>query len=147
VKYYVTGFLFTKDSKHVVLIKKLNPEWQRGLFNGVGGKIEEDEKSCDAMSREFEEETGVIINAEQWIHFSNIHRPNFYNLDLYYAHSDRAFDVKTIEKEEVHLVKVSDLPKNIIPNLQWLIPLALDREIDFSNPILIREIGIERIEA
>jgi 8-oxo-dGTP diphosphatase len=147
MKHYVTGFLFTKDSKHVVLIKKLNPEWQRGLFNGVGGKIEEDEKSCDAMSREFEEETGIIINAEQWIHFSNIHRPNFYNLDLYYAHSDLAFDVKTIEKEEIHLVKVSDLPKNIIPNLQWLIPLALDREMDFSNPILLQEISRERIEA
>ncbi|WP_164969449.1 hypothetical protein [Halarcobacter ebronensis] len=53
MKHYVTGFLFTKDFKHVVLIKKLNPEWQRGLFNGVGGKVEENEKPCDAMSREF----------------------------------------------------------------------------------------------
>jgi 8-oxo-dGTP diphosphatase len=147
VKYYVTGFLFTKDSKHVVLIKKLNPKWQRGLFNGVGGKIEENEKSCDAMSREFKEETGVVINAEEWVQFSHIHRPGFYHLDLYYAHSDLAFDVRTIEKEEVHIVKVNNLPENIIPNLQWLIPLALDKEMDFSNPILMQEIANERTKS
>ena len=147
MKHYVTGFLFTKNFKHVVLIKKLNPEWQRGLFNGVGGKVEENEKSYDAMSREFEEETGVVINAEEWIHFSHIHRPNFYYLDLYYAHSDLAFDVRTIEKEEVHIVKVNNLPKNIIPNLQWLIPLALDKEMDFSSPILMQEIAKERIKS
>jgi len=147
VKYYVTGFLFTKDFKHVVLIKKLNPKWQRGLFNGVGGKIEENEKSCDAMSREFEEETGVVINAEEWVHFSHIHRPGFYHLDLYYAHSDLAFDVRTIEREEVHIVEVSNLPTNIIPNLQWLIPLALDKQMDFSNLILMQEIANERIKS
>ena len=146
MKRYVVGFLFTKDAKHVVLIRKLNPEWQRGLFNGVGGKIEINENSCDAMAREFGEETGVIINPKEWTCFACIHRPGFYDLDIYRAHSDLAFDVRTIEKEEVHLLKVNELPKNIIPNLQWLIPLALDKQADFSNPISIQEIGVERIE-
>ncbi|RXK07614.1 hypothetical protein CRV07_03895 [Halarcobacter ebronensis] len=68
-------------------------------------------------------------------------------MDLYYAHSDLAFDVRTIEKEEVHIVKVNNLPKNIIPNLQWLIPLALDKEMDFSSPILMQEIAKERIKS
>lgn len=147
MKRYVTGFLFTKDSEHVVLIKKLNPEWQRGFFNGVGGKIEANEQACDAMAREFEEETGVVINPEEWVCFTSIHRPGFYELDVYYAHSDLAFEAKTIEAEEVHLLKVAELPSNIIPNLQWLIPLALDKQADFSNPIVIQEIGTERIEA
>ncbi len=146
MKYYVTGFLFTKDSKYVVLIKKINPKWQEGLLNGVGGKIEENESSLDAMSREFKEETGVTIKAEEWINFSHIHRPGFYHLDLYYAHSELAFDVRTIEKEEVHIVEVNNLPKNIVPNLKWLIPLALDKEMDFSDPILMKEISNERIK-
>ena len=40
---YVTGFLFSSDRDRVVLIEKLSPAWQRGLFNGVGGKIEANE--------------------------------------------------------------------------------------------------------
>ena len=57
MKKYVTGFLFSKDASHVVLIKKINPQWQNGLFNGVGGKIETNETSIAAMVREFFEET------------------------------------------------------------------------------------------
>ena len=37
MKYYVAGFMYSKDRKKVVLIEKINPEWQRGLLNGVGG--------------------------------------------------------------------------------------------------------------
>ncbi|MEH6577701.1 MAG: NUDIX domain-containing protein [Amphritea sp.] len=147
MKRYVTGFLFSKDSTHVVLIKKLNPQWQRGLFNGVGGKIEENELSSEAMVREFEEETGVTIRNELWTHYAKIIRPNHYDLDLYFAHSERAYEARTIEKEEVHIFKVSELPDNLIPNLKWLIPLALDKQADFSMPVNLREIGTERTEA
>ena len=147
MQHYVTGFLFTKDSKRVVLIKKLNPEWQRGLFNGVGGKREADETSLEAITREFKEETGVALDSREWVCFARIHRSGFYDLDVYYAHSDLAFDTKTVEKEEVSLLNVSELPGNMVPNLRWLIPLALDKQADFSNPVLIQEIGIERVEA
>ncbi len=147
VKKYVTGFLFSKDSTHVVLIKKLNPTWQEGLLNGVGGKIEKNELSCDAMAREFEEETGVTITRDQWTCYAKIYRPNYYELDVYYAHSDLAYEVKTVEKEEVCLVETSKIPDRIVPNLKWLIPLALDNQIDFSTPIVINEISQERIQA
>jgi len=33
VKKYVTGFWFSSDASEVVLIKKINPQWQKGLFN------------------------------------------------------------------------------------------------------------------
>ena len=42
---------------------------------------------------------------------------------------------------------MSELPKNIIPNLQWLIPLALDTQADFSTPIRLQEIAEDRIDA
>ncbi|WP_281557507.1 NUDIX domain-containing protein [Thalassomonas sp. RHCl1] len=147
MKKYVAGFLFSKDSSHVVLIQKLNPQWQRGLFNGVGGKIEENESSCDAMVREFAEETGVTIAKENWTCYTQIHRPGYYDLDVYFAHSDFAFEARTIEKEQVHIFKVNELPANLIPNLKWLIPLALDQQADFSNPFSLREIATERTEA
>lgn len=44
---YVLGFAFTpkdlKGNQKVVLIEKLKPEWQKGKFNGIGGKLEKDD--------------------------------------------------------------------------------------------------------
>jgi 8-oxo-dGTP diphosphatase len=55
---YVLGFAFDK-SDNVILVRKQKPKWQKGLLNGVGGKIEIGETSSDAMFREFREETGL----------------------------------------------------------------------------------------
>ncbi|ASP47581.1 NUDIX domain-containing protein [Cognaticolwellia beringensis] len=147
MKKYVTGFLFSQDASQVVLIEKINPQWQHGLFNGVGGKIEANERSVDAMVREFTEETGVITNTVDWTCYAKIHRPNFYDVDMYFAFSDLAFSARTIEQEQVHIIKLSELPANIIPNLHWLIPLALDKQANFTTPVLIKEIAEERIKA
>jgi 8-oxo-dGTP diphosphatase len=147
VKKYVTGFLFSQDSSYVVLIKKINPTWQRGFFNGVGGKVEANESSIAAMIREFSEETGVATQHEDWTCFANVFRANCYDVDMYFAHSDLAFSAKTIEAEEIHILKISELPKNIIPNLQWLIPLALDTQADFSTAVRIKEVAEDRINA
>ncbi|MCL6416594.1 hypothetical protein MIB92_13120, partial [Aestuariirhabdus sp. Z084] len=58
-----------------------------------------------------------------------------------------AFQARTVEQEEVKRFHVSELPDNLIPNLKWLIPLALDQQTDFSQPISIQEIAAERLEA
>ena len=145
MKKYVTGFLFSQDASHIVLIKKINPQWQHGLFNGISGKIEANEASVDAMVRECAEETGVITQRDDWQCFANVFRPNGYDVDVYFAHSDLAFNAKTIEAEEIHIIKVTELPENIIPNLQWLIPLALDTQADFSTPICIKENAEKRL--
>lgn len=49
---YVLGFLFNENLTKVVLVRKKRPEWQCGLLNGVGGKIEDGEPPLDAMVRE-----------------------------------------------------------------------------------------------
>ena len=56
---YVVGFLFSEDRRQVILINKMHPEWQAGLLNGVGGKVEQGETPEEAMEREFLEETGM----------------------------------------------------------------------------------------
>jgi len=42
-KTYVAGFMFSPDLENVVLIEKQKPEWQKGKYNAVGGKIEDGE--------------------------------------------------------------------------------------------------------
>lgn len=147
MKKYVTGFMFSKNLEHIVLIKKINPIWQRGLLNGIGGKIEINETSIDAMVREFTEETGVSTQAADWTCFANVYRPKVYDVDMYFAQSNLAFQVQSVEQEEVHIINVNKLPENLIPNLRWLIPLALDQQADFSVPVRIREIAQERMTA
>lgn len=136
---YVTGFVFSEDLKHVVLLEKQTPSWQKGLFNGVGGKIEKGESSAQAMVRECEEETGMLITENHWTCYAHLTNPDFFELDVYFAISDLAFEARTIEKEKIHIFEVNDTPKNIIPNLQWLIPLAVDQSLNFNKPVIFIE--------
>src|SRR4051812_29135338 len=60
---YVAGFLFRKSGCEVALIRKNKPDWQKGFWNGIGGKVEPGETAYQAMRREFREEAGADINA------------------------------------------------------------------------------------
>lgn len=136
---YVAGFLFSQDLTHVVLLEKQSPAWQKGLFNGVGGKIEEGESPVQAMVRECEEETGVSISENNWTCYAHLTKPNYFELDVFFAISDLTFSAKTTEKEHVHILKLDDIPNNIIPNLKWLIPMALDQNLNFNKPVIFIE--------
>lgn len=123
-KQYVVGFMFSPSRRSVVLIRKNRPNWQAGKWNGVGGKIELTDKSpVHAMQREFQEETGVPF-VSNWNHFATLRGAN----DVIYVY--RTFDesiehATTVTDEEVGKHFTNDLPRDVLPNLRFLIPLAL----------------------
>ncbi|CAN5728807.1 hypothetical protein BH24ACT21_BH24ACT21_15240 [soil metagenome] len=120
---YVVGFYFSECGEQVALIRKLNPEWQRGLLNGIGGKVEPGERPYDAMMREFEEETGAHI--EGWRLFCTATTEDD-RLHFFTARGDLT-ELYSAETEEVLTVTVEDISTlDTIPNLRWLVPLALD---------------------
>ena len=120
---YVAGFCFSGCGERVALIRKLNPEWQRGLLNGIGGKVEPGENPHEAMVREFEEETGAHI--EGWRSFCTATTEED-RLHFFTARGDLTA-LQSAEDEEVVTVDVADIPTlDTIPNLRWLVPLALD---------------------
>lgn len=127
MKKYVVGFLFNDDMNKVALIYKNRPDWQIGKLNGIGGHIEENELPYSAMVREFTEETGVKI--DKWISFCQLSGINEkYEVDFFYATSDRIFDVNSITDEKVEIFDVDQLNNlPVIDNLKWLIPMCLDR--------------------
>ena len=61
MKKFVVLFLFTKDFKKVLMVKR-NKEPYKNCWNGIGGKIKEGENETQATIRECNEETGIKIN-------------------------------------------------------------------------------------
>jgi 8-oxo-dGTP diphosphatase len=121
----VAGFLFCKCE--VLLVQKTRPEWQRGCWNGIGGKREQGEPAQEAMFREFREETG--IQAGWWRHFAVEEGPD-YNCDFY---------ASEIKEKPRFVQPTNDVGEplawrdtrfieqlRVVGNLRWLIPLAQD---------------------
>ena len=61
MKKFVVIFLFTKDYKKVLMVKRNKPPY-KGCWNGIGGKIEENETEIQATIRECYEETEIKLD-------------------------------------------------------------------------------------
>lgn len=125
---YVVGFLFNKDLTEVVLIRKEKPPWQKGRWNGVGGKVEAGETPAEAMEREFEEETGKNVPSRAWLGFGRLHGPNW-QIYLFAAAVDGITDVRTVTSEPVERWRVIDLqlsrsPIPLLGNIRWMLAMA-----------------------
>ena len=116
------GFLF-KDG-YVALIQKNRPDWQKGKLNGIGGHIEEGETPDQAMEREFYEETGALVS---WQFYCAMEFPEAIVYCYKSFPSSGVFLRKTTD-EIPDWYNYNALPENVISNLNWLIPLALQKE-------------------
>jgi len=133
---YVVGFLFEEQPRYnrtlVLLMHKRKPRWQKGAFNGVGGKVKGREPTDLAMSREFQEEAGMHIPSHKWRLFCHLNVDNPEKSGLatvyFFAHTvpyGGAKDVRQMEAEEIGWHDIQDVPDmHTIDNLTWLVPLA-----------------------
>lgn len=135
MKQYVVGFyFFGAEHQYVTLIKKRKPESQAGKLNGVGGAIEPgDGSALDAMVREFAEETGKQTHRDDWRFFASL-RTNGSEIFFFSACGARdGMYSATDEEIEFHFVENIPLLPEVLSNLRWLIPLALNNE----SPVVI----------
>lgn len=122
---YVVGFLFRLGGDEVALIRKNKPAFQKGLLNGVGGKVEPDELPISAMIREFEEEAGAYILG--WRHYATMTLKDGGKVYFFESHEEAELESKT--DEEVSWYPVAHLRQyGILSSLSWLVPLALDKD-------------------
>ncbi len=119
---YVAGFLFDFFLNEVALIRKERPSWQRGFLNGVGGKIEIGESFNAAMEREFQEETGCSIT--NWHKFCVLKGSDF-RVHFFASMGDLS-KLQSTTDEIVSVHSTLRLPGDMIPNLKWLLPMAVD---------------------
>lgn len=153
MKRYVVGLLFSEDRVYLAMVEKNRPEWQAGLFNGIGGKIEPGEEPLAAMVREFLEETGVEFHAwEPFIHLAaerdrDTGDGDGYEIFFYKAFSNEVFRVETLTDEAISIQHVETIlynPDLAVRNMRWLLPLALDPYVN-GGPggsfIAMRDLG------
>ncbi len=120
----VVGFI--TDGKRILLINKNRPENQKGLFNGVGGAVQENETPLEAMVREAKEETGLEI--KEWIEIDVFPYPNGITLYLYQA----TISCKEIEQfqsptdEKVSLFDKDKLPENLVHDIAYIVKRRLN---------------------
>lgn len=124
---YTVGFIFDETFEHVLLIHKTKPSWQSGLVNGLGGKIEPGENMYECIVREIKEESDLETQKDKWVFVGNM-SSNTISLDILgYVYKGDLNNIKTVEDEVVEWFKTASLPKNIISNLSWLIPITIDK--------------------
>lgn len=134
---YVAGFLFNDIGSMVALIEKQKPEWQKGCWNAIGGKIEEGESPLKAMRREFEEETGVALDS--WKRFVTL-QGNGWEVHFFSAYSTEALQrTRTTTDETVSWFWAKSGPPKEMANLRWLINMALGMKNERAAEFVVSE--------
>ena len=122
--------------KVVALIRKdRGPSFNIGKWNGIGGKVETGEGIRSCMSREFQEETGLLVAADEWYGFhlekhparaEQMHEPRIHfmvaNVSL-----ERLREAASVTSEEVRLhvfPNIYYLSEDYVYNLPYLLHMA-----------------------
>lgn len=120
------AFVFNHNLDQVILIKKQRPAWQKGFWNGLGGKIEPGESIDECVVREVEEESGIRIPNGHWTKVGVLTSPDWH-AQIYTTQLEKTDKTLVSETgEQVAWFSVTKLPK-VIDNLPWLIPLCINK--------------------
>jgi len=127
-KKYVLGFLFSEDNKYVSLIWKKKPEEQKGLLNGIGGKVEDGEDYFTAIEREFFEETGVKVST--WFKRGVMQNKNWI-VYVFCAFDKQIHNVSSPTDEKVEIIEISNISSyKTYADVNVLIPLCITRNLE-----------------
>lgn len=138
---YAVGFIH--NDLDVALIRKDRPEWQAGLLNGIGGKLEPGETPHDAMVRECKEEAGRFVGP--WDHFLTLEGTtarvfcfavNDWHKEHIYKLAQQPGESEPIEIWRMPWLNTGIEGSETVPNLKWIIPLMMQRA-KYSQPITI----------
>jgi 8-oxo-dGTP diphosphatase len=121
---YVLGFAFTPEGQ-VALIEKKRPDWQAGYLNGIGGHRKQGETAVMAMSREFQEETGLTIEPHKWRKVGFMRADEIWRCVVFTVTCDKVRFVKTRTDERVMLLNNEQLRGlRVLENVPALLELC-----------------------
>ena len=112
------------DNKEILLLKKNNPDWQRGLYNGIGGKVELNTTPLETKIKKCQEELGV--NISNWIELDSEISSSGIEI-VYFLTTLNEGEIKKLQSqtdERSELFSINNLPTNILQDLK----VQIDRQ-------------------
>ena len=124
MKHYVLGFRYNESG--ILLIQKSKPDWQKGLWNGLGGSVESGETSRMAMVREFAEESGIETLPAEWVWIAQMNGDDW-KMDVYASHG--GFSGLKESCDEGTLQVWDHIPHPMERTADWLVGMITDTSI------------------
>lgn len=112
------------DNEEILLLKKNNPDWQKGLYNGIGGKVELNTTPLETIIKKCQEELGV--NISNWIELDSEISSSGIEI-VYFLTTLNEGEIKKLQSqtdERAELFSINNLPTNILQDLK----IQIDRQ-------------------
>ena len=106
------------DNKEILLLRKNNPDWQKGLYNGIGGKVELNTTPLETIIKKCQEELGV--NISNWIELDSEISSSGVEI-VYFLTTLNEGEIKKLQSqtdERAELFSINNLPTNILQDLK-----------------------------
>ena len=106
------------DNKEILLLRKNNPDWQKGLYNGIGGKVELNTTPLETIIKKCQEELGV--NISNWIELDSEISSSGIEI-VYFLATLNEGEIKKLQSqtdERAELFSINNLPTNILQDLK-----------------------------
>lgn len=106
------------DNEEILLLKKNNPDWQKGLYNGIGGKVELNTTPLETIIKKCQEELGV--NILNWIELDSEITSSGIEI-VYFLTTLNEGEIKKLQSqtdERAELFSINNLPTNILQDLK-----------------------------
>lgn len=106
------------DNKEILLLKKNNPDWQKGLYNGIGGKVELNTTPLETIIKKCQEELG--LNISNWIELDSEISSSGIEI-VYFLTTLNEGEIKKLQSqtdERAELFSINNLPINILQDLK-----------------------------
>ena len=114
---YVMGLIFDTTDR-ILLIKKKRPTHQVGKWNGLGGKVEDNESITAAMSREVKEESNLDIPETSWtLMYSGSQPSGSLFVFITYISPEVMDSAKQMTDEIISVFSISELPLNCMEDI------------------------------
>ena len=114
---YVMGLIFDTTDR-ILLIKKKRPTHQVGKWNGLGGKVEDNESITAAMSREVKEESNLDIPETSWtLMYSGSQPSGSLFVFITYISPELMDSAKQMTDEIISVFSISELPLNCMEDI------------------------------
>ena len=135
---YTYTLVFINIASKIVMINRNKAPWM-GMWNGLGGKIQEDETPLQSIQREIQEELGIHISKhdilDRGVLTWNAFEAHGHGIHLFYVELDQLNHAFPIQMDEgiIDLKQIDWIlhpnNKGVAPNIKYFLPQLISSKI------------------